>query len=246
MWSLAGIILGLMVLVKIFEPKIKGYIGETEVKNSLAGLPESKYKVLNNIMLRTEYGTTQIDHIVVSVYGIFVVETKNYRGWITGSEFSEQWTKNMYGKRYTFRNPLKQNYAHVKALESKLNIANDKFIPIVAFSRDADIKVKTSRSVVYINQLQKVIQGYNQTIFNESELSSLVYKIQSEDVTTNETTKEHIKDIKSKVNNNNLKIKRNICPKCGGSLVKREGKYGEFLGCSNFPKCRYIYSVSKR
>lgn len=105
----------------------------------------------------------------------------------------------MYGKKYTFRNPLKQN----------------------------------------INQIQKVIQGYNQTIFNESELSSLAYKIQSEDVTTNETTKEHIKYIKSKVNNNTLKIKSNICPKCGGSLVKRKGKYGEFLGCSNFPKCRY-------
>ena len=30
-----------------------------------------------------------------------------------------------------------------------------------------------------------------------------------------------------------------ICPKCGGRLVKRKGKYGEFIGCSNYPKCHY-------
>lgn len=31
-----------------------------------------------------------------------------------------------------------------------------------------------------------------------------------------------------------------ICPKCGGKLVKRKGKYGEFIGCSNYPKCHFI------
>lgn len=107
------------IVIVIFQPKIKGIIGEKIVASKLSKLPEQQYRVLNDIMLRTEYGTTQIDHIVISIYGIFVIETKNYKGWITGSEYGEYWTKNMYGKKYTFRNPLKQNYAHVKALEKK-------------------------------------------------------------------------------------------------------------------------------
>ena len=53
--------------------------------------------------------------MVLSEYGIFVIETKNYSGWILGGEYSEEWTKNVYGKKYKFRNPLKQNYTHVNS-----------------------------------------------------------------------------------------------------------------------------------
>lgn len=144
------IVVILSIVYTVFEAKIKGYLGEKAVTVVLSGLPEEQYRILNDVMLRTEHGTTQIDHVVVSVYGIFVIETKNYKGWITGSEFGDYWTKNMYGKKYTFRNPLKQNYAHVKALEEKIELSEDKFIPSVAFSGNSDIKVKTSKPVVYI------------------------------------------------------------------------------------------------
>lgn len=100
------------ILYTLFEANIKGFIGEKIVAAILSGLPKQQYRVVNNVMLGTEYGTTQIDHVVVSVYGIFVIETKNYKGWITGSEFGDYWTKNMYGKKYKFQNPLKQNYAY--------------------------------------------------------------------------------------------------------------------------------------
>lgn len=36
-----------------------------------------------------------------------------------------------------------------------------------------------------------------------------------------------------------IKTKGGVCPKCGGELIMRDGKYGSFIGCSNFPKCRY-------
>ena len=138
------------ILYVVFQPRIKGSLVEKAVARELSGLPKQYYKVLNDVMLETKYGTTQIDHVVVSTYGIFVIETKNYKGCITGNEYAEQWTKNMYGKKYLFRNPLKQNYAHVKALEEKMNLSEDIFIPIVAFSNNCQIKVKTSKNVVYI------------------------------------------------------------------------------------------------
>ena len=36
-----------------------------------------------------------------------------------------------------------------------------------------------------------------------------------------------------------------VCDKCGGKMVVRNGKFGEFLACGNFPKCRNIKSIDK-
>ncbi len=237
--ELVIIIVILGALYAIFEAKIKGIIGEKAVAVAMSGLPKEQYRVLNDIMLRTAYGTTQIDHVVVSVYGIFVIETKNYKGWITGSEYGDNWTKNMYGKKYTFRNPLKQNYAHVKALEEKLELTEDKFIPIVAFSGNSSIKVKTKSPVVYIGQLRRVIKGYKDVKFQESELDALVAKVQSSNITEKEVRKEHVKQIRTKVKEQKEKVSTGICPRCGEQLVERKGKNGAFVGCSGYPKCRY-------
>ena len=35
------------------------------------------------------------------------------------------------------------------------------------------------------------------------------------------------------------------CPECGSELVLRKGRYGEFIACSNFPKCKYSRNVAK-
>ena len=146
------IIIILTALFSIFEPRIKGYIGEKNVSLHLSGLPSDKYILLNNIMLDTDHGLTQIDHIVLSVYGIFVIETKNYSGWITGSENSDKWTKNMYGTKYSFRNPIKQNYGHIMGLMQTLNIGDKNcFIPVVVFSNSAELKTNTSSLVMSLN-----------------------------------------------------------------------------------------------
>jgi len=236
----------LVVLVFIFDcfkdklkAKVKGKVGESLVGLNLSILPKNKYRILNDIMLRTGYGTTQIDHIVVSIYGIFVIETKNYKGWITGGEFSEKWTKNMYGNKYEFLNPLKQNYAHVKALESKLKLNADCFIPIVAFSSDADIKVQSSKPVIYIGQVSRFIKSYKETKFDEMDLDAIVLNIMSNNITDKDSRKGHVIQIKEKIKDNDEKIEHNICPKCGGELVERKGKYGSFIGCANYPKCKY-------
>ena len=90
------IILLLVPAIIIHIPQIKGYIGEKQVRNQLSSLPSEEYKSIYNVMLRTEKGdTTQIDHIIVSIYGIFVIETKNYRGIITGTENAAKWTEHI-------------------------------------------------------------------------------------------------------------------------------------------------------
>jgi hypothetical protein len=72
----------LAIILRIYGPTIKGYFGEKSVSFFLSRLDPGKYKVINNIMLKIDGRTSQIDHVVVSNYGIFVIETKNYNGWI--------------------------------------------------------------------------------------------------------------------------------------------------------------------
>lgn len=233
------ILIIVIVLFRIFLPQIKGWIGEKTVSVVLSTLPGEEYRTINNVMLKTETGTSQVDHVVVSTYGIFVIETKNYKGWITGSENSNQWVKNMYGKKYPFRNPIKQNYGHVKALESMLEIPFETFIPIVVFSVQSDLKVKTKSPVVYTSQLAKTIRKYSDIKIPKEDIEKIALKINEANVDSKENRKKHVQDIRDNLKKEEEIVKAGICPKGGGELKKRKGKNGTFLGCSNYPKCRY-------
>ena len=101
-----------------------------------------------------------------------------------------------------------------------------KFIPIVVFSSNSDIKVKTSKPVVYIEQLKWVIEGYREIKFGYGELDVLIEKIKSENIVEKSARKKHVRQIQQKVAVNNAKVLAGICPKCGGQLVSRKGKNG--------------------
>ncbi len=198
-------------------------------------------KKLNNIILRRENGrTAQIDHIVVSTFGIFVIETKNYTGYITGNEYGDQWTQN---KKFSFQNPIKQNYGHIKALAELLNLPEDMFISIVVFSVDADVKVKTEKHLIYTVQLGRTIRSYKQQRFNMEQVEAFAQLIQDSNVDSQETRKEHVERITQDTRERTHMIERKICPKCQNILVECDGKYGKFLGCSQYPKCRFTFKL---
>ncbi|MCR5386644.1 MAG: NERD domain-containing protein [Treponema sp.] len=219
---------------------IKGMIGEKSISLILNLLPSEKYTIVNDLLIRTSYGSTQIDHVVLSEYGIFIIETKNYKGWIYGGENSEQWTKNVYGHKYYFRNPLKQNYAHEKALKEILNITNPRaFVPIVVFSNAASIRVNSTRAVINSRKLLGYIKSFQTTVLDSELVGEYTSKLYSYTGYTKEERKEHVSFIKTEAYERDNKIQNNICPRCGGNLVPRNGKYGSFFGCSNYPKCRF-------
>ena len=88
-----------IIFIKLFEIKIIGKAGEKHVRKELKNLDNTKYKILNDIMIETKNGTCQIDHIVVSKYGIFVIETKQYNGYITGSKYDKKWVRHLKNKK---------------------------------------------------------------------------------------------------------------------------------------------------
>ena len=90
-------------------------------------LLNKEYSVINDVTISDGKGsTTQIDHIIVSPYGIFVAEVKHYAGWLYGNSGQKQWTQKFPGKSFRFQNPLHQNYKHVKCIAGVLveNVPN--------------------------------------------------------------------------------------------------------------------------
>lgn len=223
------------ILLVIFYKKIIGAMGELWVKKELKKL-NNDYKVINNVMIKTTDGKThQIDHIVVSEYGIFVIETKQYNGYIKGNDYDKNWMVKLGSKKYYVNNPVHQNYGHVQSIKEILNISDEKLISIVCIPSTAKINVNSKVTVGIGNLLSKIKSYSNKIIYNVEEL---YLKILNSNIVDRKEKIKHIKTAK------NIKEKKEIeninkCPKCSGNLVQRESKYGKFIGCSNYPRCRY-------
>jgi len=238
-------ILSILLFVAFFALVIiwrrtKGKRGEKKVAVLLSLLPDN-YKVINDLLLQSGGYSTQIDHVVVSVYGIFVIETKYYRGWIYGGENREYWTQNIYGHKYQLRNPLWQNQGHCRAIARVLGSYDA--IPIhniVAFSRQASLMVDRSLPVMYWWGVVPFIKRFKQPLITEEKAEEIYNALCAANVTGKAARQQHVSNVKQNQIRSELAVANGKCPRCGGRLVPRNGRFGQFYGCSNYPNCKYI------
>ncbi|MFW1531281.1 NERD domain-containing protein [Vibrio parahaemolyticus] len=234
----------LLLIVSVFKSRwLKGVFGEFLVNRLLSKLPESDYTLIKDVTLPTSDGTTQVDHIVVSKYGIFVVETKNMKGWIFGSVRQKQWTQKIYRHSSKFQNPLHQNYKHIKALETLLGCSEEHLHSVIVFIGDSTFKTEMPPNVTYARGSIRYIQQFNEVVFSDKEYARLTESINQiklkRGVITDLKHRKHVKEVVAS------KVSSNECPRCGSEMVLRETKRGEnigkqFWGCSTFPKCRAV------
>jgi len=108
----------LLLIYFLSSPRFRGDIAETRVRRILAtGLERNLFTVFNDVLLPTGGGTTQIDHVVVSRYGIFVIDSVYVRGWISGTKVQERWRQTSIGRSSRFENPLHRSQLQVEALQ---------------------------------------------------------------------------------------------------------------------------------
>lgn len=181
---LVGFVLlaGVILLVKRSN-HVKGWLGERTV-NLLArfSLDKKTYHLIKNVTLPTEDSTTQIDHIIVSKYGLFAVETKNMKGWIFGSEEDEEWTQQLNKHKNTFQNPLSQNYRHTKALEEILGLMPDKIFSVVVFVGNSTFKTDMPENVTYAKGYIAPIKSKTEPLFGEFEVLEIIDKIYDREI----------------------------------------------------------------
>ncbi|HCH6458143.1 NERD domain-containing protein [Vibrio parahaemolyticus] len=232
----------LLLIVSVFKSRwLKGVFGEFLVNRLLSKLPESDYTLIKDVTLPTNDGTTQVDHIVVSKYGIFVVETKNIKGWIFGSARQKHWTQKIYRHSSKFQNPLHQNYKHIKALETLLGCSEEHLHSVIVFIGDSTFKTEMPPNVTYARGSIRYIQQFNEIVFSDKDYARLTESINQiklkRGIITDLKHRKHVKEVVTS------KASSNQCPRCGSEMVLRETKRGEnigkqFWGCSTFPKCR--------
>ena len=241
-FGLLIIIFTIWIIFSLNRTKRLGKRGERNVNFNLHFLP-NEYHLFDDVYIDCGGKSVQIDHVVVSKYGIFVIETKNIKGWILGTDTSEYWTKNMYGKKYKFYNPVKQNFSHVKALQILLKISRDKFVPMVVFMPQATLKCTTNEIVITSHRLLKTIRKYRNVILTDNEVDKIVMELSNLPRVDKKMRTKHVSDIKKDVEAKKNKIESGICPKCNGILIERRGPYGRFWGCSNYPKCKFVQKI---
>ena len=243
------IVVVLVFVYRLSKYKNKGDIGESRVARRLHKLKGEEYEVFNDVLLKTGSGSSQIDHIVISVYGIFVIETKNYSGWIHGHENSEYWTQSIYKKKTKFRNPIRQNWAHIYALKKVLSdFKQVTYHPIIVFTGSAELKnISCKIPVIYDRQIIRTVKDKtripNLSIEQVKNIAGKLNEVNIQDI---KARKEHVHQVKNHVYERKRKENSKVCPRCGGNLVVIDGQYGKFYGCSNYPKCRYKLSYGAR
>lgn len=237
------VILVMLVILFFKSASFKGYLGERLVRFAAwLRLDRRIYRRVHNVTLATPDGTTQIDHVLVSRYGIFVVETKNLKGWIFGSETQPQWTQKIFKKSFKFQNPLRQNFRHVKALEATLQVPLETIHSVVAFVGECEIKTPMPSNVTSGSGFIRYIKSFKSPVFTDEHVDTLVHRLNRKRLEPSfATSRAHVADIQQRVA---TKASRQ-CPACSSPLVERTAKKGvnagkKFLGCSAYPKCRTI------
>jgi len=205
--SLSNILLFAICLVAIVtapllkqylrSSKVKGKIGEKFVGAFLSRLGD-EYVVINDVTLITDGDSTQIDHIVVSLKGIWVIETKNYQGWIFGGEKDSTWTQKIGRQTFKFQNPLRQNYKHMKYLAQYLEIRESFIHPFVVFLGDASFPKGIPNGVCYPIDIISRIKSKNEIIMNNAQMISASMKIKRLGMTTKEKTEAHLQNLERK------------------------------------------------
>ncbi|WP_441254145.1 NERD domain-containing protein [Aeromonas sp. A600556] len=265
----------LLIATLIKTPRFKGMVGEAFINLGIRlFLDQREYHLLKDVTLPTPQGTTQIDHVIISRFGLFVIETKNIKGWIFGNPAHKSWTQQLYRRRHTFQNPLRQNYLHLMTLKSLLGLADHQLHSIIYFIGDCTFKTPMPDNVMN-RGLIRYIKSKTTQVLTSAEVTRVIDTIQRGRLAANwQTHKQHVAQLKarhSEVPRTHLSVAtmpvvnqvvnaaptitesltqaNPLCPRCGNPMILRTAKRGDnrgnrFWGCSGYPKCRFIVNLT--
>ena len=154
----------------------KGDVGEQIVKVAvLSKLDAAQYRHFSNLIIPAPNGTTQIDNIVVSPFGVFVIEAKYFQGWIFGGAKQEKWTHTLSRfEKYAFPNPIHQNYGHIKALARLLRQPESRFHSVVVFAhRNCQLKTELPANVCLQHNFIEYIQSFTKNLIDDAALARI-------------------------------------------------------------------------
>lgn len=186
----------------------KGRYGEYLISRMIDKYALKSHMQLVNVYLPKRNSTemTELDLIYIDRTGVYVIESKNYSGWIFGNEAQKNWTQTMPNKKkFKFYNPIRQNATHIRALQYFLRLPNEAFHSVIVFSERCQLKAieVTSQNVHVLKRedLKRFIQKQNQTakqIFTQGEIETIHKKLLPQMQVSETIKKQHIQTIQKK------------------------------------------------
>jgi len=224
------------------KPERIGELGEYKINIQLDQM-DKQFKYVSDLLIdnpksKTRY--SQIDHVVITPYAIFVIETKNYQGTIYGERNRTKW--NVNGK-FPMMNPFNQNFGHIQAIKSLLKCSDStNFVSIVSFSRRCTFKVNeelrkihSNDLIVYDTELSDIIKRKinvlklqpTMRIFTDEEIQTIYTNLTQANITDERIREEHINLIKEAiVKPKNVNAKSNSkCAICSKNVSEKVVTY---------------------
>jgi len=161
------------------------------------------YHLMNNITLRVQDGTTQVDHILVSKFGVFVIEAKHYKGWIFANPNHASWTQVIFKRNFKFQNPIYQNYKHVRAVQSLLDfLPVEAVVSAVVFTGEGEFKTPIPDGVFTLNSLIAYLRSRKAEHLSENRVQFCVGRLETNRLAlTRQTDIEHIQSLQRRHGN---------------------------------------------
>ncbi len=161
------------------------------------------YHLMNSVTVQLEDGTTQIDHILISRFGVFVIETKDYNGWIFADAVRSTWTQVMFKRKFKFQNPIHQNFRHVRAVQALLDFLPPKAVTsAVVFTGKAEFKTPITKGVFTLESLCAFIGTQHTEILSSNRLQFCVGRLEANRLALTKTTDvDHVQSLQRRHGN---------------------------------------------
>lgn len=194
------IIAGMIAHNRMMEkPSYRGWWGEYKVNLMLKLCLDRDYIILSNLIYRglTSDDTTQVDHIVVSRYGVFVLETKTLKGKIF-VEDEGRWIQIVGKRKYRVQCPLFQNYAHVKAIQRITGVHAQQIHNFAVMAGSAVFPEGRPERVYGIWDAIRKIQSYRDTVFTRSHVGTIVSALKRKGRSGSDEHEQHVARLKQR------------------------------------------------
>lgn len=172
--------------------------GEARVSRVVQDLFRApNYHLMNHVTLRLPDGTTQVDHVLVSRFGVFVIETKEYSGWIFANARSATWTQVLFRAKFKFQNPIFQNARHLRAVQELLDFLPSTAVKsAVVFAGEAEFKTETPAGVFTLSTFVAHVREHTDEVMSLNRVQFCVGRLETARQAISEKTDiEHVQDL---------------------------------------------------
>ncbi len=155
------------------------------------------YHLMNHVTLQMKNGTTQVDHILVSRFGVFVIETKDYKGWIFANAKQANWTQVLFKRKFKFQNPIFQNIRHVRAVQDLLDFLPPGAIKsAVVFTGEAQFKTEIPEGVFRLSGLTNYMREQTVEVMSLNRMQFCVGRLETARLAiSGKTDVEHVQSL---------------------------------------------------